>query len=52
MKPFKFMFDFEHVLTPIAVEHLIVQRYGKTLRRFKILYIFGIRVFYWNTGDV
>jgi hypothetical protein len=43
---FRDMFEFSHILTPIAVEHF---RLSSQKRSFKILYIFGIRIAYWST---
>lgn len=48
MNPFARLFDREHVLTPIAVEHLRVA-VGTQFRSFRMVYIFGVRVMYWST---
>lgn len=48
--PFKAMFDFEHILTPVAIELFQRSMRGNPIRTFKVLYIFGIRVAYWNVG--
>jgi hypothetical protein len=48
--PFERIFDFEHVLTPIAVEHIIGEN-GVQKRTFRLVYIFGIRVAFWATTE-
>jgi len=45
---FKQMIDIEHLLTPIAIEHLI-QGTTRGKRTFRIVYLFGVRVAYWST---
>ena len=47
IRPFKSVFDWEHVLTPVAVEHRRVREPG--LRTVRLVYIFGIRVAYYST---
>ena len=47
IRPFKSVFDWEHVLTPVAVEHRRVRETG--LRTVRLVYIFGIRVAYYST---
>ena len=48
MKPFNRMFDFEHVLTPIAVEHKR-HEIASSERTYRVVYVFGIRVAFWAT---
>lgn len=45
---FSFLIDFEHILTPVAVEHRRDEAFG-IRRTYRILYIFGIRVMYYST---
>jgi len=42
------LFDFEHILTPLAIEHLHTVTATRE-RSFKIVYIFGVRVAYIST---
>ena len=44
-KMFTRMFDFEHLFTPVAVEHIQFSR-GRFAR---IVYVFGVRVAFWAT---
>lgn len=43
------MFDFDHILTPIAVEHLKRQLAPETFQTFRIFYVFGVRVAFYAT---
>lgn len=43
---FRDLFDVEHILTPIAIEHI---RLISQQRTYKILYVFGLRIVYWST---
>ena len=47
-KIFKNMFDIEHILTPLAVEHLNTFSLSGE-RTYRVVYIFGIRIAYWST---
>jgi hypothetical protein len=47
-KIFGTMFDFEHILTPLAIEHLHSTSGNITLT-FKVVYIFGVRVAHFST---
>lgn len=42
--PITGIFDYEHILTPIAVEHTTYE--GRTYRQ---AYIFGVRIAFWAT---
>lgn len=42
---FRKMFDLEHLLTPIAVEHIQL----RGTRFFRIVYLFGVRIDFWST---
>ena len=43
------MIDFQHVLTPLAVERLTV-RVGLLTLSARIIYIFGVKVAYFNVS--
>jgi hypothetical protein len=43
------LFDLEHLLTPIAVEHECDKFRGEVTRSYRLLYIFGFRVAFWST---
>jgi hypothetical protein len=43
----RYLFDLEHILTPIAFERLRVPD-GHGFRSIRLLYVFGVRVAYWN----
>lgn len=45
--PFRFIFDWEHVLTPIAIEHRQAMTGGT--RTYRHVYVFGVRVAYYST---
>lgn len=45
--PFQKIVDFEHIFTPLAIERLTYYQGG---RRVILVYVFGIRVMYWNIG--
>lgn len=47
--PLKKIFDYEHLLTPLAVEHLI-NKSSTGSRTYRIVYVFGIRVAFWSTN--
>ena len=44
---FTHLFDFEHILTPIAIEHISGGINGA--RTYRIVYIFGIRDMFYST---
>jgi hypothetical protein len=48
MKPWENIFDFEHCLTPFAIDKIYVD-YGK--RKMLFVYIFGFRIFTKNISQ-
>jgi len=46
---FSDMFDFEHILTPFAVEHMKRRFVQGTFQTYRIFYVFGIRVAFYAT---
>ena len=45
---FDTMFDIEHILTPIAIEHLFTGP-ASSQTTYKIIYVIGVRVAYITT---
>ena len=45
---FRHIFDAEHLLTPLAIEH-IKQRGGGGVRTYRLVYVFGLRVAFYAT---
>jgi len=52
MRIFGTLIDFEHILTPIAIEHLQRSHGERDFQTYRLVYLFGVRVAFYSTTKI